>query len=74
MIAFIEFTTDFGIWSPFTFWMVLISIVLTLGFTVVVFFGGLGDLRFLLKALDDQPSDATDDGRVVQPPTGQHKR
>lgn len=74
MIAFIDFTTDFGIWSPFTFWMVLISIILTLGFTVVVFFGGLADLRYLLSALDEERTDESDDGRVITPPADKHPR
>ena len=66
--AWIEFSDGLWPWSAFTFWMVLISVVLTLGFTVAVFIGGLGDLRFLLRALDEEAVDRTDDGRVAEPP------
>ena len=67
-IAFIEFTTDsYRAWSAFTFWTVVISMILSLGFTVVVFFGGLADLKFLLSAMDTEQVDETDDGRVEQP-------
>jgi hypothetical protein len=73
-IAFIRFDPSLGWWSPFTFWTVLISVGLTLGFTVAVMIGGVGDLRFLLKAMDEEPVDLTDDGRVKPPPDGQTKR
>ena len=68
MLAWINFGKEFWPWSPFTFWTTIISVVLTLGFTVVVFFGGLADLRFLLRALDEERTDETDDGRAKQPP------
>lgn len=65
-IAFIEFTSgDFRWWSAFTFWTVVISLILTLGFTVVVFFGGLADLKYLISAMDEERVDETDDGRVL---------
>jgi len=64
-IAMIEFTTgDYRWWSVFTFWTVAISLVLALGFTVVVFFGGLADLKYLLGAMDTEEVDTSDDGRV----------
>jgi hypothetical protein len=66
MIAFIQFDSQLGFWSPLTFWIVVVSVILTLGFTAFVFIGGVGDLRFLLKSFDEEPSDATDDGRVVE--------
>jgi hypothetical protein len=70
MIAWITFSRDFGGWSAFTFWAVVISVVLTLGFTVVVFFGGLADLLYLIRAMDEsQASHESDDGRVVTAPT-----
>ena len=47
-----------------TFWIVAVSIVLNLGFTIVVIIGGIGDLRYLLRALDEERVDSTDDGRV----------
>lgn len=65
MLSFIQFNPQWGAWSPFTFWTVLVSIVLTLGFTLVVFIGGLTDLRFLLNALDEETVDEMDDGRVI---------
>ena len=68
-LALIRFSEQFGGWSAFTFWAVVISVILTLGFTVVVFFGGLADLRYLLRALDEERTDESDDGRVVTPAT-----
>lgn len=65
MLAWINFSRELGPWSPFTFWMVIVSVLLTLGFSVVVFFGGLADLRFLLHALDEERVDETDNGGVV---------
>ena len=56
MLAFIHFNSQFSGWSAFTFWVVIVSIVITLGFTVVVFCGGIGDLRFLLQNME-MPSD-----------------
>jgi hypothetical protein len=75
-IAFIQFDPGLGWWSPFTFWTVVISVILTLGFTVAVMIGGIGDLRYLLKAMDEEPVDVADDGRVELPPAeqGQRKR
>jgi hypothetical protein len=66
MLAWIKFAENVSRWSAFTFWAVIISVVLTLGFTVVVFIGGLADLRFLLRALDEERVDAADDGRVIK--------
>ena len=75
MLGFIEFDPSLGIWSPFTFWTVLISVILTLGFTVAVFFGGLADLRHLLKSMNEEAVDETDDGRAVAvPPEGSDRR
>ncbi len=65
MFSFITFNPEWSGWSAFTFWTVVVSILLTLAFTVVVFFGGLSDLRFLLRALEDERVDETDDGRVL---------
>ena len=65
MIAWIEFTThEFRWWSVFTFWTVVVSVVLTLGFTVAVFIGGLGDLKYLLGAMGETSTDESDDGSV----------
>lgn len=60
----IHFSPELGLWSSITFWVVVISIVLNLGFTIVVAIGGLSDLRFLLNALDEERVDESDDGRV----------
>ena len=60
MLAFIKFNPQWYAWSAFTFWTVLISIVITLGFTVVVFVGGLSDLRFLLRSMDEQRDELDD--------------
>ena len=60
-LAWIEFDSQLGIWSPLTFWVVIISVILTLGFTVAIFIGGVGDLRYLLRSLghdQDKSSDA----------------
>jgi hypothetical protein len=53
MFAFIQFNSKFAGWSAFSFWVVVVSIMITLGFTVVVFFGGIGDLKFLLRSMDE---------------------
>ncbi len=74
MIGFIEFDPSLGYWSPFTFWTVVISVVLTLGFTVVVFIGGIVDLRYLLKSMDEEAPDASDDGRAVAVPPAEADR
>jgi hypothetical protein len=66
LLSIIKFSPEFGIWSGMIFWMVVVSIILTLGFTVAVFFGGLSDLRYLLKAMDEEVVDETDDGRVIE--------
>ena len=59
MLAFIQFDQSLGLWSPFTFWTVLISVILTLGFTIVIFFGGVGDLRYLLRSLGKSDDENT---------------
>lgn len=64
MVAFIEFSSEFPTWSAFTFWVVAITIFLSIGFTVVVFIGGLGDLRYLIKSLDEEPGNDGDDCQV----------
>ena len=51
--ATIKFDEQLKAWSSFTFWVVVVSVIVTLGFTVVVFIGGLGDLRYLLKSLNE---------------------
>lgn len=67
-IAWIQFSEQLAPWSEWTFWVVLVSVILTLGFTVAVFIGGLGDLRYLLRALGEEEIDKNDDGRVITPP------
>ena len=58
-----------GFWSVFVYWFVVVNIVATVGFTVAVIVGGFFDLRYLFKALKEQPVDETDDGRVTNPST-----
>ena len=65
MLAMIQFSPELGWWSKAIFWYVAINIVLCLGFTVVIIIGGIGDLRFLLKSMDEEKVDETDDGRVI---------
>ncbi len=65
MLAMIQFSPELGWWSKAVFWYVAINIVLCLGFTVVIIIGGIGDLRFLLKSMDEEKVDETDDGRVI---------
>ena len=60
----IHFSEQIGFWSKFTFWFVLINSVVSLVFVVVVTIGGLSDVRYLLRAIREQPTDFTDDGRV----------
>jgi|GEM_PF-2689559 len=75
MLAWIEFTTEgFGGWSRFTFWTVIISVILTLGFTVAVFIGGIGDLRFLLQAMGQDTSDDAGEGSVAESPEDPSRR
>ena len=66
----IHFSPELGWWSSGTFWIVVVSIALNLVFTVVVAIGGVGDLRFLLKAMDEEVADESDDGRVVKSDAG----
>lgn len=62
---FIQFDASLGFWSPFVFWFVAVNAILCGVFTLVVIVGGVFDLRFLFKALNEQDNDETDDGRVV---------
>jgi hypothetical protein len=62
----IHFSPELGWWSRVTFWIVVVSIVLNLGFTLVVMVGGIRDLRWLLKSMDESTGDETDDGRVIE--------
>jgi hypothetical protein len=64
MLAFIQFDPALGWWTKAVFWYVVVNIILCLGFTVVVIIGGIGDLRFLLKSMDQEQVDESDDGRV----------
>lgn len=64
MIASIQFDPALGWWTKAVFWYVAANIVLCLGFTVVVIIGGISDLRFLLKSMDEEQVDETDDGQV----------
>lgn len=66
----IEFDPTLGFWSPFVYWFVTVNAILCGLFTLVVIIGGVFDLRFLFKALNDQVVDHTDDGRVVRPEHG----
>lgn len=66
MLSIITFNQELGLWSAFIFWTVVVSVILTLGFTVVVFVGGLADLRYLLAAMDEEQPDDSDDGRVAE--------
>jgi hypothetical protein len=62
----IQFSSELGWWSSGTFWIVVVSIALNLVFTIVVAIGGISDLRFLLKAMDEEVADESDDGRVIK--------
>jgi hypothetical protein len=59
MFAWITFSDQFGFWSPFVFWTVIVSVILTLGFTAAVFFGGIADVVYLLRSLDAEHNDKT---------------
>lgn len=63
--ATIQFDPALGWWSPAVFWYVAISVFVCLVFCGVVFVGGLIDLRFLLRSLDEEEIDVADDGRVI---------
>ncbi|MCC6240808.1 MAG: hypothetical protein IT448_10975 [Phycisphaerales bacterium] len=62
----IHFSPEIGWWSKAIFWYVFINLWMCIGFAVVVFIGGISDLKYLLKAMDEAPTDAMDDGRVVE--------
>lgn len=53
MLAWIRFHPDWSGWSAFTFWTVVVTIIVTLAFTLVVLVRGVADLRYLLNALDE---------------------
>lgn len=74
MIGFIKFDPSLGYWSPFTFWTVVISVIMTLGFTVVIFIGGIGDLRYLLRSIAEEVPDVSDDGRATGAPPSEGDR
>ena len=64
----IHFSEQIGFWSKFTFWFVIINSVVSLVFVIVVMIGGIADIRYLLQAMREEPTDHTDDGRVGGPP------
>jgi hypothetical protein len=53
-------------WVTFCYIFSAVSIVLYLGFTVVVTIGGIIDLVYMFKQLESSQVDETDDGRVVK--------
>ncbi len=63
----IQFSEQIGFWSRFIFWFVLLSTFVSMAFVIVVTIGGLSDLRFLLRAIREEPRDFTDDGRITAP-------
>jgi len=63
----IEFSDKIGFWSPFIFWFCLVNAVLSILFTFVVIVGGISDLKYLFRALKEERTDETDDGRVISP-------
>jgi hypothetical protein len=58
----IEFTTDPAVrhWSQFVFYFAVINTVATMLFTVVVIFGGIADVRYLVKSLKDRNAEEKD--------------
>jgi len=63
----IQFSSEIGFWSPFIYWFVLINAIFCILFTVVVIIGGVFDLRYLFRAIQEEAIDESDDGRVEQP-------
>jgi hypothetical protein len=63
----IQFSPEIGLWSKFIFWYVVINALVSLVFVVVVTIGGISDVRYLLRAIREDPKDLTDDGRVREP-------
>lgn len=61
MLAFISFSEKFHAWSAFVFWIVIVSVLITLAFTVVVFIGGISDLRFLVNAMNQSLGEDDED-------------
>lgn len=54
-------------WVSFSYIFSAVSIVLYLGFTVVVTVGGVIDLVYMFRQLEAGEVDETDDGRVEVP-------
>jgi len=63
-IVIVKFAADLGWWSSVMFYIVLITVFLNIGFYAGGIVSGLYDLRFLLRAMDEEQVDETDDGRV----------
>ena len=61
----IEFSSEIGFWSPFAYWYVVVNCIACALFTVVIIVGGIFDLRFLFRAIAEDETDETDDGRVL---------
>ena len=53
-------------WVGFCYIFTAVSVLLYIGFTIVVTIGGLKDLVYLFKELKSEVLDETDDGRVIQ--------
>lgn len=66
-----EFAPELGAWSPAVFWYCAINAFASVAFTAVVVVGGFYDLKYLFRALKEDPVDETDDGRVQQATTQQ---
>lgn len=67
-MSVLNIISSMSFWSPFTFWYVAINVFVTLAFMVVIIIGGIFDLKFLFKSLQETEVDETDDGRVEEPP------
>ena len=53
-------------WALVTYWYTVISLIIFVGFTIVMSIGGFIDLRHLFKELNSGVLDEKDDGRVIE--------
>ena len=55
-----------SLWALVTYWYTVISLIVFVGFTIVISIGGFLDLRFMFKELESTIPDEADNGRVVE--------
>lgn len=53
-----------SLWATINYWYTVISLIIFVGFSIVVTVGGFADLRYMFRELDIAELDEKDDGRV----------